>query len=174
MSTLKGEKIYLRALEPEDLEFLYQLENDEEVWYVSNTSNPFSKHVLKQYLENSHRDIYEIKQLRFMICTVEEERSVGCVDLFDFDPKHKRAGVGVVIAKAEDRKKGYAYEALQLLEKYGKRHLSLHQFYASIPETNERSLALFKKAGFEQTGVMKDWLKEEEGFQNVVFLQILI
>ena len=54
MLTLKGEKLYLRALEPEDLEFLHELENNEEFWEVSATQAPFSKYILKKYLENSH------------------------------------------------------------------------------------------------------------------------
>ena len=64
MQTLQGKHISLRALEPEDLEFLFQIENNESFWEVSHTQTPFSKFLLKQYLENAHLDIYEAKQLR--------------------------------------------------------------------------------------------------------------
>ena len=67
MNILSDQNIHLRALEPEDLEFLYQIENKESFWEVSHTQTPFSKYVLKQYLENAHLDIYESKQLRLLI-----------------------------------------------------------------------------------------------------------
>src|SRR5690606_29084336 len=97
--TLQGKNIYLRALEPTDLDFLYQVENDESLWEVSNTTTPFSYFVLKEYLENSFRDIYEVKQLRLVICKTENESSIGFIDLYDFDPVHKRVGIGIVIFK---------------------------------------------------------------------------
>ena len=43
MLNLKGEQVYLRALEPTDLDFLYKLENDTSVWEVSGTLKPYSK-----------------------------------------------------------------------------------------------------------------------------------
>ena len=66
---IQTEHIYLRALEPTDLELLYTCENDRLVWKVSNTITPFSKYILQQYLESSQNDIYTNKQLRLMICT---------------------------------------------------------------------------------------------------------
>ena len=98
MTTLKGNNIYLRALEPEDLEFIYKIENNESVWEVSNTQTPYSRFLIRQYLENAHQDIYEAKQLRLAICLNDTFEAVGLIDLFDFDPKNNRAGVGIVIS----------------------------------------------------------------------------
>ena len=100
MLTLKGEKLYLRALEPEDLEFLHELENNEEFWEVSATQAPFSKYILKKYLENSHLDIYEIKQLRLVICNLKDQ-PIGLIDIFDFEPQHHRAAIGILIAETK-------------------------------------------------------------------------
>ena len=57
----------LRALEPDDLLFLYLLENQEEIWEMSDTQVPFSKHLLEAYLENARQDIYTAKQFRYVI-----------------------------------------------------------------------------------------------------------
>ena len=124
MKTLTGNNVYLRALEPTDFEFLYALENDESVREVSNTTTPYSKYVLQQYLENAHRDIYEIKQLRMVICDATTERPVGFIDLFNFEPKHRRVGVGVIIFSEDDRGKGFAGEALALIRNYAVIHLT--------------------------------------------------
>ena len=86
MVTLQGKNIYLRALEPEDLEFVYAIENDESIWEVSNTQTPYSRFLIRQYLENAHQDIYEAKQLRLVICKNQDTEAIGLIDLFDFDP----------------------------------------------------------------------------------------
>ena len=79
MLKLKGDLCYLRALEPQDLEFLYEIENDPLVWEISGTTTPYSKHILKQYLNNAHKDIFEVKQLRLVICDIEA-KPIGLID----------------------------------------------------------------------------------------------
>ena len=152
MKILQGKKILLRALEPTDLDFLYQIENNESVWEVSNTTTPYSRFILNQYLKNSHKDIYEIKQLRLVICKSEDYKAIGCIDLFDFEPKHRRVGVGVLISSDKEKQKGYASEALELLCNYAFAHLNVHQVYANITEDNIASIQLFEKYGFKKSG----------------------
>lgn len=170
---LKGTHTFLRALEPEDIDFLYGLENNPEFWEVSNTLVPFSRFILSKYLENAHRDIFEAKQLRLAICTVSDSSVVGLIDLYDFDPQHGRAGVGIVIAQKESRGRGYASEALGLLKTYAFGQLQLHQLYAGIIQENEASRRLFEKAGFEQTGLKIDWVKRGHGFVNEFIYQCI-
>ena len=131
MITLKGEHIYLRALEPEDLEFIHEIENNEDIWEISNTQTPYSKYLIKQYLENAHKDIFEVKQLRLVISSYTNE-ALGMIDLFDFDFKNSRAGIGVLVKDSINRKKGFGKEALQLLINYSFKHLNLHQLYCNL------------------------------------------
>jgi diamine N-acetyltransferase len=166
---LSSANTYLRALEPTDLEFLYSLENDTTVWHVGNTLTPYSRHVLEQYLENATLDIYTVKQLRLVICNLEHQ-AVGAIDLFDFDPLHRRAGIGVVVM-APHRGNGHAGEALQLLLDYCQNTLHLHQVYCTVTATNLASINLFQKADFEKVGLRKDWLKTTDGWQDVVEFQ---
>jgi len=172
MLTLKGNKIHLRALEPEDLEFIYQIENDESIWELSNTQTPYSRFILKQYLKNAKQDIYEAKQLRLVISD-KENNPLGLIDIFDFDFKNKRAGIGILIRDKERRGKGYGAEAISLLVDYCFKQLNLHQLYCNINETNEPSLRLFKKAGFKTIGLKKDWNFSSEGFMNEYLLQLI-
>jgi diamine N-acetyltransferase len=110
---MKYEEIKLRAVEPEDLELLYEWENNSHYWIISNTITPFSKFTLKRYIENSHKNIFETGQLRLMIDHIKTNKSIGTIDLFDFDPFHKRAGLGILIADESFRRKGYASMALR-------------------------------------------------------------
>lgn len=168
--TLKGENIYLRALEPLDLEFLYELENNSEIWEISGTVTPYSKQVLRIYLENAHRDIYDVKQLRLCICE-NSNKLIGLIDLFDFDPKNQRAGLGIVVLQSDDRNKGVGSEAIQLLSTYAFETLNLHQLYANVASDNETSLHLFKKMGFEEVGVKKDWIFSLGNYKNEILFQ---
>ncbi|MFA6401658.1 MAG: GNAT family N-acetyltransferase [Salinivirgaceae bacterium] len=164
-SLLQNEVVILRGLEPEDLEFLYQCENNPQIWTVSNTLVPYTRYVLKQYIADSQLDIYTTKQLRLIIASAEKpEIPVGAIDLFDFDPYHQRAGVGILIHQESDRGKGFAFYALTLLMEYCFQHLHLHQLYCNITADNSKSIALFEKAGFKKCGIKKDWIKTANGW----------
>lgn len=173
MITLKGKSIYLRALEPNDLEFVYAMENDQSIWEVSNTQTPYSRFLVKQYLENAHQDIYEAKQLRLAICQDEDFPALGLIDLFDFDPKNNRAGIGIVIQGTENRKQNIGSEALELLIKYAFHHLNLHQLYANIGTENVASVALFSKFGFQKIGTKKDWTLVNGVYKDEAIFQLI-
>ena len=91
MNILENNRILLRALEPEDIHFLFKTENNTDLWEVSETIKPFSRYILKKYLENSHLDIFEAKQLRLVIEKKDTEEMIGMIDLFDYHPKYQRA-----------------------------------------------------------------------------------
>ncbi len=172
MQLLLGERIRLRALEPQDVATLYQWENDTAIWVASNTQVPFSKFVLEQYVAASHLDLHTNKQLRLMI-TTKEGLDVGAIDLFDFDSQHQRAGIGILVAEKIDRGKGYATEALNLLIQYCFTQLHLHQLYCNITIDNEASIQLFKKHNFAITGIKKDWIRVGDSFVDELLLQLV-
>lgn len=173
MITLKGENIYIRALEPNDLEFIYAIENDQSIWEVSNTHTPYSRFLVKQYLENAHQDIYEAKQLRLAICQDQDFPALGLIDLFDFDPKNNRAGVGIVIQGNENRNHNIGSEALELLIQFAFHHLNLHQLYANIGTENVASIALFTKFGFQNIGIKKDWNLVNGVYKDEAIFQLI-
>lgn len=173
MQTLKGNNVYLRALEPEDLAFVYAIENDESIWEVSHTQTPYSRFLIRQYLENAHQDIYEAKQLRLAICLTDSETAIGLIDLFDFDPKNSRAGVGIVIQEHQNRHNGLGSEALQLVIQYAFNQLQLHQLYANIGANNESSIQLFTKFGFQKIGIKKEWNKVNHVYYDELLFQLI-
>jgi diamine N-acetyltransferase len=170
--SLCGQKLNLRALEPEDLDFLYQIENNEAFWEVSHTQTPFSKYILKQYLENAHLDIFEAKQLRLLIEEKSTKKQIGMIDLFDFNPTHKRAGIGILI-HPEFQQNGFASEALSLLINYAFSILNVHQLFANIASDNSKSISLFTKHNFKKVGIKKDWILSEGKFKNEVLFQLI-
>jgi len=172
MSILENSVVRLRPLELSDLDFIYETENDSDLWEVSNTQTPFSKFILEEYIKNSKQDIYSSKQLRLVIENTGKNEPAGFIDLFEFDPFHFRAGVGIVIIKKE-RRKHLAENALALLINYSFSTLRLNQLWCQIATDNTVSLNLFKKAGFKITGKKEQWLNSDNGFKDVHFLQLL-
>ena len=171
MSILLGKNISLRALEPEDLDFLFSTENDDLFWEISNTQLPFSKHILKKYIENAHQDIYEAKQYRFVICE-RQNTPVGMIDLFDFNPQHRRVGIGLLITP-NHQTKGYGFEALEMIVDYAFTHLNVHQIYANITSDNIKSISLFEKNQFKKIGIKKDWTFTNSTFKDEILYQLI-
>jgi diamine N-acetyltransferase len=169
---LSNNTVILRAIEPEDVELLYCWENDPEIWEVSHTLTPFSKYILALYIKNSDRDIYESKQLRLMIDN-PLGKTVGSIDIFDFDPYHSRAGIGILIHNTNERSKGYATAALDLLIPYCFNKLNIHQLYANIESENKASRSLFEKQDFTICGIKKEWLRSDGGWKDELLMQLI-
>lgn len=170
---LENNNIKLRALEPTDVDIIYKWENDTSIWNVSNTITPYSKNIITAYVEHAHLDIFQTKQLRLIIELKENKTPIGTIDLFDFDPFHKRAGVGILIAEDKNKQKGYASEALEILTDYSFNTLKLNQLFCNISESNDKSILLFKKLGFEVSGVKKEWNISGNSFEDELLLQLI-
>lgn len=167
---LENEKILLRAVEPEDLERLYTWENNTQLWEAGNTRNPYSRYVLKQYILNSDKDIYENKQLRLMMVCKTSGETVGTVDLFDLDVHHSRIAIGLFVEPAHQGK-GYAKASLQLVEEYVFDFLKINQLYAEIAAGNTASRLMFEKENYETNGILRNWIKTLKGFDDIIVFQ---
>ncbi|GAA4494477.1 GNAT family N-acetyltransferase [Hymenobacter ginsengisoli] len=167
--------VTLRALEPDDLEFLFQLENDPELWAASDVlPAPISRHALREYLRHAAASLAEVGQMRLII-SANDGQPVGTLDLYDYSALHQRAGVGISVVKSA-RRQGYAQAALVWLLPYARQQLGLHQLYCTVAASNRASLRLFAKAGFRRVGVRHDWLRENTstGWANAVELQFIL
>lgn len=165
-------EISLRALEPEDLDFLYLIENDMELWDVGETNVPYSRYFLREYVASASGNIYADGQVRLMVCNAEGH-TVGIVDLVNFDPRHNRAEVGIVIQKPY-RNKGYGEAALYWLSIYARRILHLHQLYALVGVENINSIKLLEKVGFQRSLELKDWLYDGSRYESALMMHYIL
>ena len=170
---LRNDIVTLRALEPTDLETLYQWENDTALWAVSDTPAPYSREALWQYLQQYTGDIYAQRQLRLMITLTDDGTPVGTVDFLNFDPLNNRAELGLFIA-AEHRGKGLGRQALERLTTYAREHLGLRQLYVFIALDNEVCLTLFEDFGYRRAGVLQSWVKRDNTYRDVALLQMIL
>lgn len=176
----EGQVCCLRAVEPSDVETMYVWENDSEMWRVSSSIAPCSRQALAELVESMRYDIYVARQLRLIIESKDRGEgrasgeAVGAVDLYDFDPQNLNAGVGILVYSEQMRGRGYASEALQMVERYAREVLHLHQLWCCVGAGNEASIALFRSAGFEQVGVKREWRRTADGYEDEIMFQKII
>lgn len=167
---LENEKIVLRAIEPEDLDCLYRWENNPTLWDVGNTRNPYSKFALKQYILQCSADIYESKQLRLMMVNKASGDLVGTVDLFDFELHHSRIALGLYVDEPFQGM-GFAKSSLRLIEEYVFSYLKINQLYMHISVNNTASMRMFEQEQYENNGILKQWIKNRDGFEDIALFQ---
>lgn len=169
----------LTALEPEDLELLYNIENNRSQWCVSSANVPYSRYALRDYIANQNYDIYADKQVRFVVRVGEEGekpsdmKAIGLADLFDFSPEHQRAEVGLAITATETGR-GYGKEAMRQLTEYAAEVLHLHAVYAVVPVDNEASIAMLRACGFSEEHFLREWLRSNDGWKDALFMQKML
>lgn len=165
-------EVNIRAMEPEDLDILYSIENDKALWNVGITNVPYSRYALRDYLAHSASDIYTDKQVRLMIDNARGD-TVGIVDIVDFNPQNLRAELGIVIQQPY-RGMGYAHAAIAHVMDYSRNLLHLHQLYALIANDNENSKRLFEGMGFSPSALLRDWLFDGARYHDVIVMQIIL
>lgn len=164
--------VRLRALEPEDLDFLYRIENDEALWDCGTTNVPYSRQVLREYILSARNDIYTDGQVRLM-AENEAGEVVGIGDFVNFDPRHQRAEIGLVVP-VEYRRRGYGSAIVGRLIHTARHILHLHQVYVCVGVENKASIALFEKMGFATTARLTDWLCVGSAYQDALWMQRLL
>lgn len=161
--------IRLRAIEPEDLDLLYRIENDMKLWNVGASNVPYSRYTLHDYIANAADDIYVDRQVRMMVENQAGE-VIGIVDIVNFDPSNCRAEVGMIILDAY-RRQGYGSRVVDAIGTYALNILHLHQLFAFIDTRNEACRRLFTAKGYQESAVIKDWLYDGTGYHDAVLMQ---
>lgn len=163
--------IYLRALEPCDATLIFMWENDRNLWQYGSTQAPLSLHQIQQYIDNYNDDVFASRQLRLMICA--GDTAVGSVDLYELDPIHRRAGVGIMVAE-EYQHKGIARQALAAIAEYAENRLGLHQLWCECAVTNTPAVATFQSAGYTICGRLRSWIRIGHSYTDAFMLQKLL
>ena len=130
------------------------------MWADSDTHNPLSRHDLHQYIENTTGDIYRDGQLRLIIEDSQlSTKIVGCIDLFDFDARNRKAAIGMYISP-DARGNGVGKQAVQLLLDYAFGFLHLLMVYAIISVHNTACSHIYEQMGFTPSSPLANWTLE--------------
>lgn len=169
---LEDDTVALRALEPSDVDQLYAWENDTRLWRVGRTTAPYSRDMLRAYVEGYEADIYAARQLRLIVVEKATGLAVGAADLYEFDPVNLRAGVGILI-DGSCQGRGYGRRAVELLGRYCGLRLGMHQLWAVVPADNAPCRSLFASLGYRVTGRLKSWIRDGQSYSDAYMYQRL-
>ena len=153
-----------------DLDQLLLWENNLDNSLFSNNPIFYTNQQIEQFL-TSDQDLFLDGQIRFMIDF--GGKSVGCVDLFEYDMVNSRAGVGIFMDE-KFRNKGFATKSLSLLKSICTKDYFISNLYANILHTNKASIHLFERAGFTKNGVKENWIRTENSMLDVWFFQCFV
>ncbi|MCH5226844.1 MAG: GNAT family N-acetyltransferase [Muribaculaceae bacterium] len=159
---LHSNRLHLRALEPADADFMYEVENDAQAWRYSDTIAPLSRKILRDYALTYDADPFTAGQLRLIITEKDTNQPVGIVDLYEVSQRHQRAFIGIYICE-NFRRKGYAEETLELIEDYAHNTLHLHQLGVKVEDGYTKGEDLFQNRGYVLKGNLEDWLSTPDG-----------
>jgi RimJ/RimL family protein N-acetyltransferase len=143
--------IRVRAIEPQDLETFRKWINDPETARYLGMSWPISTRDQLDWFERLRKDTDRKK----VAIQLQEGELIGLLSLMNMDRINQSVEMGITIG-AEHRGKGLASRAVHLGVQILFSQFNFHRIWAEILETNEACLRLFKNAGFDQEGVLKE------------------
>lgn len=147
---IQGKKVRLRKIDESDLAMVMAWENNPEFREITEHRGELTEGMVLNFIKNSD-SLEEDQQLRLIIHD-EKDEPIGAIDIFDADLKIRSCGIGILIAKSEDRSHGYGHDALSSLIRTLQKERTLIHLRCLIHETNEASTRLFIKNGFEARG----------------------
>lgn len=146
----------VRPIEAEDLDVLYEIENEPGTWSVATPGGPYSHFALSRYIEQFGTEIFTSGQLRLMACD-DDGTPIGTLDLTNYSPTDRSAEVGIAV-RAKYRGQGWGKRMLQMLEEHASNVLNLRMLYARVVESeNPASQSLFCGMGYEKVAVLPEW-----------------
>ena len=166
---IKGKKVFLRALEIEDMEFLRAMINDGEMEHnVIGWSFPVSKYEQQKWYENT---IQNKNNIRFII--EAEGKSIGLATLTNIDWKNRKASHGIKLFSDDIKGKGYGTDAVRTIMKYAFEELQLNRLYGSILEYNTASRRLYEKCGWTEEGIERKSIFKYNKYHDEIILGVL-
>jgi RimJ/RimL family protein N-acetyltransferase len=160
---LEGEKVDLRTVEEEDIEFLRNGVNHPEVRKYMGNKRPQNIETQKEFIENTDDDTQHL-----LICTKDEEKA-GVVSLIkQEDRPENMAKIGLWI-HPNHQKKGFGTEASKLMTNYGFKQLDYHRIFARAYNHNESSQKIWERIGYEREGVLRDHSYSKGEYRDLIY-----
>lgn len=166
-----GNKVKLRAIEPEDQELLRDMVNNPAIeTLVVGHSFPVSKRQQKNWSEGALTDSNNIR----LIIETAEEGAIGFANIVNIDWKNRAAFHGIKIAKKSMESKGIGTDTVMAVMRYAFDELQLNRLDTTILSHNQASIRLYTgKCGWKTEGVKKEAIFKNGQYHDLNIVGIL-
>ena len=172
LPVVRGERVYLRAADRQDLPSFVRWFNDAETMSFIAQRMPMSQSGEEMWfndlLAHQGKD-----RFHFAICRLEDSRLIGVTDFFAVDMVNGNAGIGITIGESELRGQGYGTDAMNALLDFGFGQLRLERLWLEVYDFNARGRRSYEKAGFTLEGVQRHAIFKNGRYVDVHLMSIL-
>lgn len=169
---LETERLILRRINVKDQEAMFKIYSDPKTAEYDWFSPIETKEKALRFIEHFNKEFEEQEEITWGIVRKEDGDFIGCCCLGDFNEEVRRSEIGYVLRRSE-WSKGYATEAVKALVAFGFETMNLNRIEAFITPGNDASIAVLKKAGFLQEGVVRERDLIKGKLEDGVILAIL-
>jgi RimJ/RimL family protein N-acetyltransferase len=169
---LRGERVWLRPIEPEDVVANAATASDAEVGHFLGAKTPMSR-------AGSERFATEILAFvgqtgyPYAICLLDGDLSIGTVFLRDVDKVNGSGVVGIFLGDRRYLGQGYGTDALNALVDFGFGELRLERIELEVFDFNTRAIRSYLKAGFQTDAVLRHARFHRGAHHDVHIMSIL-
>ena len=169
-SQIQGENISLRNLAEEDVPIMTQWINDPGVSRYLQVELPVTEEYERAWVQDINAS--QNDQV-FGIIEKSTNTYIGNVGIHDIKKESGVATVGIFIGNKSKQGKGYGREAIELVTDFAFDQLRIQKLQAPIFLFNQRSIAIFEKAGFlREAAFLEKHIKNGEHQDTVLLVRI--
>ncbi len=167
--TLRGERVTLRPLRPDDIDAYLALVQDEEGLRLTGTQARFTREQTEGWLRTvAGRE----DRVDLAIVPQGAEELVGEVVLNEIDADNRSANIRIGISQPHTGR-GYGSEAMRLMLGHAFGQLGLHRVSLEVYSFNPRALHVYEKLGFRREGVLRDVLLLDGIHHDAIVMSVL-
>ncbi|EON73041.1 GNAT family N-acetyltransferase [Lysinibacillus sphaericus] len=155
--TLETERLLLREIKKEDAQGIFNCFSNNDVTQFYGQDTLESVEQAEQFVEFFSKIYMEKRGIRWGIEIKGSTGIIGTIGFNSWLPKHKRAEIGYEI-HPDYWRNGYTTEAIISVLSYGFKELDLTRVGAVVFIENEASNKLLTKIGFQQEGILRDYM----------------
>ncbi len=146
-----GERVSLRAIEPDDLDRYLVWVNDPEVTRWLALRYPIGREAEREILARLTR-ANGYGDAAFAVEDRATGEHLGTISLFDAKPESRVAEIGIFLGAKDRWGEGFGYDALVTLLRFGFWEMNLRRVELSVLDGNTRAKVLYERVGFEAAG----------------------
>lgn len=165
-----GKTVYLRPLEKDDMEGVYQSTQDEEIRYMTGTRDTFT---MAQLYEHYDRISNDDTRYDFAICLIEGDHLLGDLSVLEIDLNNRKAGFRIAFHDRKFLNKGYGTEATRLALRFTFGELKLNRLQLEVFSHNIRGIRAYEKVGFKREGVLRQSLFLSNRYSDEIVMGML-